>query len=444
MSLCCNQLPIDSTSARNSLRCGLTLVELLIVVGILSLLTAVALPVTKTLIAESRVTESVRTVKAFMEMARSKAMASGREHAVELIRAGTAAEDPNEVGSVIEMKIGVGMPKYRGDVEGATTWLFHEATYSPGTLSVRNGQLASPQLPPVALLGSYANVAMFRRTECPTIFRTYDQLDKVVSNIQVTIADGDFLILDGIECEIVGFSECSGSELPFAAGGVNGAFGPADDYIKVYFDPRCSVGSTPSSSDGRLGSMPHPPTLPAAGFWKRTFEIRRTLIRPGQTSLSLSRGAAIDLYFSGEGISGVHYSPRFLYPAATNLAQLQSSAAFQNVTIVFSPSGEVSRIITGEINSGNIVSHVPGSIIYLLVGRSEQVRADLTFSPVLPTNDPNNLSNVVDPRSSWVTINPFNGRISTAPARSPRSSSQTIAEQLVNARLLAAEPQEQQ
>jgi prepilin-type N-terminal cleavage/methylation domain-containing protein len=405
-------------------RRGLTLVELLIVIAIVSVITAISLPVTKDLIQQNRVSESVRTVRSFLEAARAQAMNTGREHGVAFNRRG--AGDGELAGAVTRLELVSAAPPYRGDVEGARCTLVHESVFNQTAYTTAGTMSGTP---PAAGLGTLANAAIFDAVQCPTLFRTLKVLrgDENVGSV-VPISDGDWLQFDGQRFQIVAFSECDSTD-PVITGD------PAN-WIKVFFDPRAYTG------DVRLNGAPvmsiaTPPTLPPGGFRQSTFEIQRSRMRGGSTELELVSGAAIDLYFSGAGPGGTEFSPLSIWNA--DPSTLTGSSDLLPVVVVFAPSGNVSRVLFGQ-RVGTTAVVVPREVkpkttMHFLVGRSDQVRPDLLGSPLgLNPDSDTDTSNITDLDSHWLSINPLNGRITTSEIGGLAGTPTTIVTTVAQAR----------
>jgi prepilin-type N-terminal cleavage/methylation domain-containing protein len=95
-------------------RQAFTLVELLIVMAIMLLLAAVALPSVRTMLHGQKVTQASRMVQAHIEAARARAIASGSYVAVVLER------QSNENHTTTRLSTGQVFPPYQGDITGAT------------------------------------------------------------------------------------------------------------------------------------------------------------------------------------------------------------------------------------------------------------------------------------------------------------------------------------
>jgi prepilin-type N-terminal cleavage/methylation domain-containing protein len=79
---------------------GLTLVELLVVVGVVSVLTAIVLPSIKTVLTDRKTSQSAIVVRNFLEAARARAVGSNRNIAVVLERISSRPFDRDNDGSI--------------------------------------------------------------------------------------------------------------------------------------------------------------------------------------------------------------------------------------------------------------------------------------------------------------------------------------------------------
>ncbi len=94
-------------------RTAFTLVELLVVMGVIVLLAALTLPSIKTLLAGQKITQAARVVQAHIDAARGRAISSGSLVAVLFER------QANQSNSVTRLSVGQVFPPYQGDVVGA-------------------------------------------------------------------------------------------------------------------------------------------------------------------------------------------------------------------------------------------------------------------------------------------------------------------------------------
>ncbi len=100
---------------RNQLigRRAFTLVELLVVVGVISVLAAITLPSIRTMLHGQKVNQAARMVQAHIESTRLRAMATGKYTAVVFER------QANSPDAVVRLAVGNVFPPYEGDIVGA-------------------------------------------------------------------------------------------------------------------------------------------------------------------------------------------------------------------------------------------------------------------------------------------------------------------------------------
>jgi hypothetical protein len=142
--------------------------------------------------------------------------------------------------------------------------------------------------------------------------------------------------------------------------------------------------------------------------------------------LELPRSAAIDLDWSGYGNGGSASDPMY----GLQFSDIRGSI-LTPITILFEPTGGVRTVTTSwcvnpAAASGpyrfSYASQVVLEPIYFLVGRLDQVEDG--FTPANNWNNPNAeiLSNVMDPDSLWVKINPADGMTLTVENIGPGSA----------------------
>ncbi|WP_417732942.1 pilus assembly FimT family protein [Rosistilla oblonga] len=370
---------------------GFTLVELLVVIGVLSILTAVTLPTFRDVITDARASESIRNVRAFIETARTMAATTGRSHAIVFERDG--ANFAEERGSVTLLRIVSAAPDYTGDFEKAACFLYHESA----TAAPLSGLTLAP------------NAAVFDPSECVSLVKSAS-----VANGPVRV--GDVLVLSGRRLVITAIGMCDNTDPP----AVDFSDPLPNSWVKVYFDPRGATGT------GNVDT-PDFPALSLSGTGTnvdstpRQFRIERKTLRGGGKTMRLPRNSAIDLYYSGIGLASTQFSP-----ASISAAQMNSSAVvdYGPVSIVFNPTGAVERAYVGTLVADTPSPNFtwapttlqPYSSIFILVGRTANVRPDQidTASSTLVDIGEDERSNILDVESGWVVINPFNGQVRTA------------------------------
>ena len=112
---------------------GYTLVELLIVLAIMVLLAAVALPTVKDLLANQQIAKTARNISAFIDKARSRAIAEGKFVGIRVERLNTL--DPVGRAQSIRIRELTSVPPYTGDASNAFAILKTNTGYTNANLS---------------------------------------------------------------------------------------------------------------------------------------------------------------------------------------------------------------------------------------------------------------------------------------------------------------------
>lgn len=356
-----------------------TLVELLVVLGIIVILAAIALPTVKNLLQDQKITQAARAVQGYFESARGRALASGRPVAVIFERlpfssAGTVGTDLYRTNSTcVRLSMGEVFPPYEGDWAGATATL-----------------IGSP----------YATAAQIDVAQAASLMDT--SVNPPVSSGLVSLGDA------------IQFSDRQQAFAiirdPFV---VMNALG--QPLVQIDF-------ANPPSLSGLALVEPTWQTVgtPLAAGAKVRFRIHRKPSKSMTGGIILPRGTCIDLAFSGSGTLGREFAPDQIQGSST-----AASDSFGPVFIVFGERGTVElAYYQGRVgNSVTALQVLPTGIYHFLIGRTEQVPSPLPLPGDMLAPDAGAgvesdrddfKSNLMDPGNVWVSINPFSGAIYTS------------------------------
>lgn len=367
-------------------RKAVTMIELLIVVGIITLLTAVALPNVRDQLREQKTKRAADMVKAYINRARARAINSGLPYGIVLRRAGVGSAAQRS--KCLEIGFARRAPDYGGDTVGATI-VITGATSSPRSFSFGFPTLAAPlrTSQTISEVAGYAGVSSSGRT----YFHRHPFLR---SGDTVTFAQ---------------------SLLTWEVTAITRSGSPATTQLDMRpVDPsqRVDVGVT-----GSIG----------LGTAANDFQLQR-YVETSTVPLDMPRGTAIDFVYSGVGLGGTQFSPMEITSPATDANRYSSTAHafsnlpidFQDVWIMFDASGRLDCVLMGERfrdENGNALSDASGtplyrrgrqnvsSDIYLLIGRDGQTDPS---SPIQVGDEP---SSVLDPENVWVTISGSTGEV---------------------------------
>ena len=341
-----------SDQRRRSIRRGLTLLELLVVVGIVMLLAVIAIPSVRPLAEGRRVREAARSINVYFGRARSRAVESGRSHGV-LFERFDQARDASILLRQAEVP-----PPYSGDVVGAQVWPFISGGYV--RLRIRPAELA----PGLIRRGDLVQLNF----QGP-LYRIIDDLsDNSPSGDASPPADPgtDFPLRD----EFNDGDPSNDVYIDFTAGSVDPATGFSTLWLTLEMTRMAGVPWT-SMADG-------PRPVP--------FQIMRQPTPSGGAPLQLPRGAVVELRASGLGNGLFDPDP-----------------GNGPVAVMFAPDGSIDAVYAYSEALGYYVGVRPIDPIYFLVGQWDRM-----------VGAEDGLQNWQDGTNLWVTLSPQTGQVNVA------------------------------
>ena len=338
---------INDRSASRFDRTAFTLIELLIVLSIFLVLTAIALPLTKKLLQDQKVTKASQSIEAFIEVARNRAIAEGRTTGVRFERlSGIGAER----SASIHIRQLVGTPPYGGDASDATARL---------TASVPLGNI---------------DRAVFDAADNPLVLLSATL--KAAGSIELApIRPGDLLELPG------------GRMVPI------NDIGPPGTSVTISFNLRELDQSTATFP----GSGRQPIDLTNGDRVK--YRIMRSPVPSRSKVFSLPRGIAVDLNYSGFGLTGNQFAP-----------DTAAGSLIREVDILFDANGMVSDVVIDGVRDS------PIGLIFFCIGLLDGVASIESGLAEDAFDDSNNFTaNIMRLDSLWLVINPFTGQVTSVP-----------------------------
>ena len=399
----------------SSLRRGVTLVELLVVIGIMLILATIALPAMRPLTEARRIREPARAINVYFGRARSRAIESGRPCGVMFERL-----ERQPQASVILRQVEV-PPPYSGESFDAVVQL-QDWTYTDDP-SWSYWLVEGEQ--PVRVYWEYGprvlKVRVRDRDFSPGLIRRGDLMRLNDQGPWYRIGFDDNVVNSTLPADFTPFaSGLDWEDFPVETD-------PAEpDYSYINFlDPPGKTTVTDALGFDWITSHVLTLTLDAKSNYRSPFPERRTSPAPSLAlsgtvkfqiarqpvpsagaPLELSRGVVIDL-----GGSGTDRSSDLFAPLAA-----QDSLP---VIVLFAPHGGVDRVVVGGVQSRVI------DPIHLLVGTWEHVPAapvlrgadtrPVSGGPRVPNPDVDDgLYNWEDQRNLWVALNPQTGLVTVA------------------------------
>jgi len=375
---------------------GLTLVELLVVISILMLLAAFAIPTVRPAMESRRVRETARAVNAYISQTRVRAMETGTPYGVELTRWDRQAE-----ASVMLRQIVV-PPPYTGRNADAVVRVQQWGSTRVFKVLVRGGD---PVNEPgkddfddtLIREGDLMQFGSCRWSPGALTYMIMDVnaawgLNPDLPDFPPTPRDGQFINFHPSNRQ-AGYRDPAGD--PWVTNYV----------LTVVLVSRAAQTPWPSATQSAPDVDPNTKDL---RNWSRAvpFCILRQPVPSETQPLRLTEQMCIDLCESG-----------------TDNATFEPINRFMPVWILFAPDGALHSVlgVYDPATGANLVS--PADRIYLLVGRQDRLPANAVFPTVAnqvattgPRGNPDHedgLRNWQDTASLWITINPISGLVTT-------------------------------
>lgn len=458
---------------------GVTLVELLVVIGIMILLVAIAVPTLRPLTEGRKTREASRGVNVFFQAARSRAIKTGRPVGVMFDR---LARHPQACTLLRQAEV---PPPYSGNVEGAIvrvmdytyiastdTWPYDPFYWDGGwpvlKVMVRDVDFSSGLIQHGDAIqlnhqGPWYTIEYDTSGSWPASFpRTPPGPSSILVPDFLVDANG-YIDFDSsgetVDTDVMGNGWITSRLLTLT---LDRRFAHRSPY------PEARLAATLAGGGDVWRTPVVPPAVPRDDPLPRVeFQIYRQPVPSASATYQLPRGTVVDLAASGFDSqlpdSGTEEVAHTFEPVPT------SSGAFLPVVVLFSSTGSVQQVYYGRRTYD--YSTAPASFtgfawggravvepIHFLVGKEERMPValrDISVAPPATMPAPladDGLYNRQDATNLWVALNPKTGLVTVAelsvdppdPATGGiyyLPSGSTLAKQLENSRRFAREAQ---
>ncbi len=390
---------------------GLTLVELMVALAVISVLAGIALPTVKNSLKARKLTRAATQLQSAIQEGRARSIGRGGGGGVIIERLGV--EDARERGQSIQLRFAVAPPPYSGDAGAPNPFFGLNINGTPANIT--------DDVVSLWFRGSASQLVRsaidIQNNSFPTLINIGDIAQIGDANLPLTIER----INTGPA--VAGWDPVSFWNADFA---VIGTLAPADVNQWV----RVQLARSELNADYRRFVGDQVPFL-------ITRAPRPAIAKP----VEMPTGTAIDLTASGIGRYGNQFSPMAI---EGNYLDIQSGAPnppfttgprdYQVIYILFGARGEVSRIVAAQNVLGTPqLAEIPVTgDIHFLVGEAGELKT--APDDQLESNDPNPLIDeakdgrtpLLNPESVWVTIKARNGEVITSPWIDPTDATTNL------------------
>jgi type II secretory pathway pseudopilin PulG len=387
-------------------RHAVTLVELLTVLGIVTLVALLVLPSVKTMLTDRKSTNAATMVRNFLEAARARAVGSQIPVAVVLERISSVPLDANDDGLIDGRDLVDGRLQSATSTDPLPAGALPDTNFLPYNSCIRMSMAEQP-LP--------ITEKMLNGT--PTIFSSADRTLPTLP--PGTPAGLSWAVLENVlsNSPLVTNYFVAGNEVSLGQSNIrhlivltlvpapptNGQAGFVNHWFGV-------VGRNVIASNLEQAIPATDLAVPTLGETRFTvFQKPKPINGP---NIQLPKGMCIDLSLSGFSTFG-NLAPRdnrmrFSSAWVTAAASVPSAETLRPIFIVFSPDGSLSRVYANGAGSSGSIPIELADDLFLHIGKLDQV--------VPPVFDTTTVQNLTDPSMYIVRLSSKSGGLSVAPA----------------------------
>ncbi len=330
---------------------GFTLVELLVVMSIFLLLSAIALPTVRTLLSDQKVSKSASSISEYFNIARNRAIAEGRYVGVRIERLTNSKSLEYGTAASIRLRQLVGVPPYSGEAANAKVTI----TGIASGIAELEFDAADNQL-----------LTLYDRTHPP-------------------IQNRDLIELPGGKKY----------HLTFISNATTG-----DPFVRARIDLN-------APSNGAIATETFPLGHLTTSGRKLKYNIQRAPVASSSATLAFPRGVALDLNYSGFGASGSQFAP-------TEITTVPPLDINDPIDILFGPSGSVEFISVDNLGTVGSPTGLIFLCLGESDGVIPDDPLTTTVNELFST-EKRATANVMSLKSAWIVINPTTGRTTVAP-----------------------------
>ena len=388
---------------------GFTLIEVLVVLAIFSVLAAISLPLVRKMVSDQKAANTSRSIAAFIDATRRRAVSEGRPMGILMERLDTSA-GPFSPGrsSSIRIRQTIGVPAYAGESSNAFAELRADLSWWSAPPPPIPAGVTLPTTDPNP---SEIDAALFIANDNQLLLLSAQMIRRGEPNAPIQI--GDMLELPGgLTVPILSIREVTTGPAMNQVQKVKVNF-ELSNHVAWKATTQMATNSFPAADytvpSDSAASPPFPREMGTheddlSTFVFSTFsqnakyKIHRSPTPSTTAPYDMPRGMVVDFNYSGIGAFGNQFAPF-------------SGSPNEDISLLFGEDGRVTHVTTASGATG-----APAGLIFFCLGSTDGIRDDALLS----TED-RATANLRSLKSIWIVVNPSTGRVVSSPFASVNS-----------------------